>query len=250
MKPYFEANGIQIYHGDCFEVLHALRGIDAVITDPPYSSGGQFRGDRTMNTVTKYVQTNQQAFRAEFGGDNRDQRSYLAWVSLWMSAALHASNPNAIAALFTDWRQLPTTTDAFQAGGWVWRGIGVWDKTGAARPRLGGIKSQAEYIVWGSSGPLDADANPICIPGVLSAPIVRGTDKEHIAEKPLKVMSWLCELCRPGGLIVDPFVGSGTTLVAAKKSGRRAIGIEIMEANCEIAAKRLQQGFLDLSEVA
>jgi site-specific DNA-methyltransferase (adenine-specific) len=250
VKPYYEKNGIVIYHGDCFEVLHALEGIDALITDPPYSSGGQFRGDRTGSTVAKYVQSGQQAERAEFSGDNRDQRSYLAWVSLWMAAALHASNPNAVAALFTDWRQLPITTDAMQAGGWVWRGLGVWDKTGAARPRLGGITSQAEYVVWGTAGSLNADANPVCLPGVVTAPSPRGDDKRHIAEKPLTVMTWLCKLCRPGGVVVDPFMGSGTTLEAAKQLGLKAIGIEIDEHSCEIAAMRLAQDVLDFGGAA
>lgn len=244
--PYYDDGDCVIYLGDAFEVLPCLAGVDAVITDPPYSSGGLMRSDRTQGTVSKYVQSNQQANRPEFAGDNRDQRSYLAWVSLWMAAALKCSSPGAVAALFTDWRQLPTTSDALQAGGWVWRGIGVWDKTNAARPLRGGLKNQGEYIVWGTAGPLDAEANPICLPGVFSMRPGSISDREHIAQKPIEVMRWLVQLARPGGLVVDPFMGSGTTLVAAKESGRRAIGIELDERYCEVTAERLSQGVLPL----
>lgn len=239
-----------IYHGDAFEVLHDIEGIDAVITDPPYSSGGMFRSDRTQNTVAKYVQSGQIAKREEFSGDNRDQRSYLAWVSLWMAAALKGANAGAVAALFTDWRQLPTTTDAFQAGGWVWRGVAVWDKTPAARPLLGAFTSQAEYIVWGTAGKHDSEGNPVCLPGVFQHGSPRGEDKVHIAQKPFPVMRWLCQFSRPGGLIVDPFMGSGTTLRAAKDLGRKAIGIDVSEQYCELAAKSLGQEVLDFGGAA
>lgn len=244
MKPYFEREGITIYHGDAFEVLHELSGIDAVITDPPYSSGGAFRGDRTNGTVEKYVQSGQIAYRPEFAGDNRDQRAYETWCSLWLTAAYRASNPGAVAAIFTDWRQLPTTTDALQAGGWVWRGIAVWDKTGAARPRLGAFTSQSEYVVWGTAGALDVDCNPVALPGVFTQGVVRGDDKEHIAQKPQEVMRWICQYSRPGGTVLDPFMGSGTTLRAAMDLGRKAIGIEVDEKYYEIAAERLSQGVL------
>lgn len=246
MKPYFERGDITIYHGDAFEVLHGLSGIDAIITDPPYSSGGAFRGDRTNSTVLKYVQSGQQQSYSEFAGDTRDQRSYAAWCSLWLNAAYRASNPGAVAAVFTDWRQLPTTTDAIQAGGWVWRGVAVWDKGGGVRPRTGAFSSQAEYVVWGTMGPLDADANPVYLPGVFTQGVVRGDDKAHIAQKPPEVMRWLCQFSKPDGTVLDPFMGSGTTLRAAMDLGRKAIGIEVDEQYCEIAAKRLEQQVLAL----
>lgn len=245
MTPYYDEGGITIYHGDSLWVLTELdTAVDALITDPPYSSGGNFRGDRMGSTVSKYVQTDTIMYRPEFSGDNRDQRSYLAWVSLWMAAVGSMATPGAMAAVFTDWRQLPTTTDAIQAGGWVWRGIGVWDKTEAARPNLGGMSAQAEYIAWGTWGPQTPSLNPVCLPGVLRAPAPRGEAKWHIAEKHIDVMRWLVKLCRPEGTVLDPFMGSGSTLRAAKDMGRKAIGIEIDEANCEIAVRRLAQEVL------
>jgi len=91
VKPYYEQDGITIYHADCVEVLPELSELGALITDPPYSSGGQFRGDRTRSTVEKYVQSGTMAYRPEFAGDNRDQRSFLIWAGLWMGAARMAS---------------------------------------------------------------------------------------------------------------------------------------------------------------
>lgn len=242
MKPYYEADGVAIYHGDCFDLLHNLSGVDALVTDPPYSSGGAMRGDRVAGTVAKYVNSDTQAYRPEFGGDNRDQRSYLAWCSLWLNAARMAANPSAMAAVFTDWRQLPTTTDALQAGGWVWRGIAAWNKGEGCRPRLGAFRSQCEFVVWGTSGPHDEKRNPKALPGVFSSPVVQ--DREHIAQKPLEVMRWIAQVCPPGGTVLDPFMGSGTTLRAAKDLGFKAVGIDVDERYCEIAAKRLAQGSL------
>ena len=73
-------------------------------------------------------------------------------MSLWLTQAYRVLQPGAPACVFTDWRQLPTATDAFQSAGFVWRGVVVWNKTGAARPVLGRFSNQAEYLVWGSGG--------------------------------------------------------------------------------------------------
>lgn len=241
MTPYYQDDHVTLYHGDAFDVLPTLSGIGAVVTDPPYSSGGAFRGDRAQSTVAKYVQTTTQEYRPEFAGDNRDQRSFLAWASLWLNAARNASVPGAVLASFIDWRQLPTLTDAVQAGGWTWRGVAVWDK-GFGRPREGGFSNAAEYVVWGSSGPFDShEAYP---PGVFREPVVKA--REHIAQKPLDVMKWVLGIVRPGALVLDPFMGSGSTLAAAKSLGMRAVGIEVDERYCEVAAKRLSQEVLGL----
>jgi site-specific DNA-methyltransferase (adenine-specific) len=244
--PYYDDGTVTIYHGDALALLADLDplDVDAVITDPPYSSGGAFRGDRILDTVAKYVQTSTGAYRPQFAGDNRDQRAYLIWAALWLGAALAQAREGAHLAMFTDWRQLPTTTDAAQVGGWVWRGLGVWDKTEAARPRMGGLTAQCEYIVWATAGPLDADRHPVFLPGVMRTPTVR--DKVHIAEKPGAVLDWLVRLAPPGGLVLDPFMGSGSTLRAAKDQGRRAIGFDIDVRYCEMASKRMAQESLFL----
>jgi site-specific DNA-methyltransferase (adenine-specific) len=245
MRPYYDEDGVTIYHGDCFDVLHSLSGVGAVVTDPPYSSGGAFRGDRMATTLTKYVSSDSSAQQTGIGftGDNRDQRAFAAWCALWMNAARQASDEGATIACFIDWRQLPTMTDAIQSGGWVWRGLGAWSKK-FGRPREGGFSSACEFLVWGTHGQLVPNKSYPC--GVFECSTPNAADRDHITQKPEPVVSWSMGNVAHGALVLDPFMGSGTTLVAAKGSGRRAIGIEIEERYCEIAAKRLAQGALPL----
>lgn len=239
MTPYYEDDHVTIYHGDTLDVLPGLSGVGAVVTDPPYSSGGAFRSDRAMSTVTKYVNSDTAAYRPDFAGDNRDQRSFLAWAMLWLNAARNASTPGAVLASFIDWRQLPIMSDAVQAGGWTWRGVAVWSK-GFGRPRAGGFSNAAEYVVWGTNGPMvEHQAYP---PGVFPCAIVK--DRDHIAQKPEEVMRWVMQVVPPGAVVLDPFMGSGTTLRAAKDCGLKAIGIEVDERYCEIAAQRMAQEVL------
>lgn len=227
----------------CGDALHVLMGlpascIEAVVTDPPYSSGGQFRGDRNQSTVTKYVNSDsgQKANRAEFSGDNRDQRAFLAWSSLWLAACHHAAKPGAVLCCFSDWRQVPTLSDAIQCGGWVWRNLMTWWKPGC-RMQRGRPSASAEYILYGSKGvPTEGEKSP---QNVFPCAPVGGEDKEHIAEKPAEVMAWILGLTRPGDIILDPFMGSGTTGVAAVSAGRRFIGIELDPAHYETAERRI-----------
>ena len=126
-----------IYRGDSVQLLQQLGlQVDALVTDPPYSSGGMVRGDRMQSTAAKYVQSGHAltaAHNLNFSGDNRDGRSWAFWVSCWVSLVRQALRPGGYAMVFTDWRQLPALTDAFQAGGLVWRGLIPWDKTEASR---------------------------------------------------------------------------------------------------------------------
>jgi site-specific DNA-methyltransferase (adenine-specific) len=233
IEPYYQDETITIYNGDALQIIPQLTNIGAVITDPPYSSGGAHRSDRTASTVTKYVQTGTQAYRPEFAGDGRDQRSFLAWCTLWMNAAYNVATPGAPIVSFIEWRQLPILSDAVQAGGWIWRGVAVWDK-GFGRPRPGGFSNATEFALWGTKGPLESrEAYPA---GVFRSPVPK--DRQHITQKPEGVMSWILKVVPEGAVVLDPFMGSGTTLKAAKEAGLKAIGIEVDPAFCEIAAKR------------
>lgn len=239
-------DGVTLYRGDALHLLPHLppASIDAIITDPPYSSGGQFRSDRSRSTVAKYVNSDTVAARSEFSGDNRDQRGFLAWASLWFAACHHAAKPGAIVLCFTDWRQLPVVTDAVQCGGWVWRGLATWHKPGC-RMQRGRFSASAEYIVYASSGiPNEGEQSP---QNVFACAPVGGDEKVHIAEKPDPVLRWLIGLTRPGDVILDPFCGSGVTLRAARDMGRRAIGIEIEDAYCLAARRRLRQRVMEFT---
>lgn len=213
---------------------------DMVLTDPPYCSGGLTTTERKAPTSRKYFNDTETGASnmPDFTGDDRDQRGYLAWASLWLSEALRVTKPGGVLCVFTDWRQLPITTDAVQAAGWRWRGIVVWDKTEAARPHPGSPRAQAEYVVWGTRGPRAPEHMSLQpIPGVLRAPIPR--DRDHPTQKPLAVLRPLCALVPPGALILDPFCGAGSTLLAASLEGRRAVGWEREACFVEYARARL-----------
>lgn len=241
----------QVLTGEGLGVLQRIAdgSVAAVVTDPPYSSGGFTRGDRMASTSNKYVLTGTQIVRPEFAGDNRDQRGYLKWCIAWLDECLRITRPGGSLLVFTDWRQLPTTTDAVQAGGWVWRGIVPWDKGDATRPRRGGFRSQAEYVVWATAGAARTDVDE-CLPGFLHvvddvvepgwihAPVTQA-DKHHITGKPTDLMRILSHVTLPGELILDPFAGSGTTGVGALLEGRRFLGIEKTEHYAEVARARL-----------
>lgn len=229
-----------LHHGDCLAWLRTLpdESVDAVVTDPPYSSGGAFRGDRMADTDDKYTTTQYVGRLPSFEGDTRDQRSFAYWEALVLSECLRITKHGGVVAVFTDWRQLPSTTDAVQAGGWCWRGLAVWDKTEGTRPQTGRFRAQAEYVVWGSRGSLPLDRDAAVLPGVLRC-VVRQDDKHHQTGKPTEVMRWLAKFCERGGVILDPFAGSGTTGVGALLEGRTFLGCERSAEYCEVARRRL-----------
>jgi site-specific DNA-methyltransferase (adenine-specific) len=226
-----------LYHGDSLEVLQDLEGIDAVITDPPYSSGGQFRSDRSNDPRTKYLESgSSNQSLAAFSGDNRDQRGFHFWSSLWAGAALRATKEGGIAVFFTDWRQLPISTDYMQAGGWIWRGVVPWVKS-TYRPQMGRFGAQCEYAIWGSAGPLPTERGVGCLPGFFKyAP---PQDREHVTQKPDDLMRDIVQIVPAGGVVLDPFMGSGTTGVGAVTSGKRFIGVEIERQYFDIACTRI-----------
>lgn len=231
----------ELWCGDALQILNHMINdglqVDAVVTDPPYSSGGTFKGDRAGKTSSKYLNSAQHGIYDEFTGDNRDQRSYAFWATIWLHMCQQLLKSGGVASVFTDWRQLPTTTDIFQSGGLLWRGIGVWDKTQGCRPHKGRFRNQAEYFVWGSNGPMNP-ARDVYAPGVFTAS-PNSEPKQHIAGKPAVMLEWVLSIC--GDVILDPFMGSGSTGVAALRTGRKFIGIELMDSHFETACQRLEK---------
>lgn len=239
--PYYQDEFVTLYLGDARDIVPTLEPptFDVVLTDPPYSSGGFTRGDRNLKTSAKYVMGSSGADHPEFAGDNRDQRLFLLWCDLWMRDCLRVTTETGVLASFIDWRQLPTLVDAAQVAGWVYRGICPWDKTEGSRPQKGWFRAQAEYLVLASKGPLEVDVTGVCSPGVFRH-AVNSSEKLHITGKPLPLMRDIIQTSPKFRRILDPFCGSGSTLLAAADLGRSAVGIEITEENCEIAARRLE----------
>jgi site-specific DNA-methyltransferase (adenine-specific) len=220
--PTMQTASASLYLAEAMSVLRNLApgSVDATVTDPPYSSGGLFRGDRQRPTGEKYQQSKYRHLHTDFTGDSRDQRSYGYWCTLWLAECLRVTRPGGFLLMFTDWRQLPISTDAIQAAGWLWRGIVPWDKTEAVRPQSGRFRNQAEYILWASAGALPQQG-PV-VPGVFRHRVDMA--KKHMTAKPVALMRDLLQPC--GEVILDPFMGSGSTGVAAIQTGRQFVGSE------------------------
>lgn len=242
-----DGGNIRLYCGDSLDILRSMEddSIDAVVTDPPYSSGGQFRGDRMADTRSKYQSTDAQKEHANFSGDNRDQRSWIMWSSLWMLQAQRISKTGAIVCAFTDWRQLPATTDALQSGGWVWRGIVPWDKV-VARPMPNRFRAQAEYLVWGTNGPRDFDTKDARYhDGVFRVTTTPTADRQHSTQKPVELMDKIVAVAAPGEVVLDPFMGSGSTGVSCVRMGRAFVGCEREPHYFDIAVKRIEKALAE-----
>lgn len=115
---------ISLHHGDCLDLLRTIpdASVGCILTDPPYASGGISLRDRQQRTQTKYKLGNVKKVYPEFFGDAKDQRGWLAWAQLWLAQCWRVAREGAPLLMFTDWRQLPTMTDAIQAAGWTWGG--------------------------------------------------------------------------------------------------------------------------------
>ncbi len=229
------------HNTDCITFLQKCKegSYDMIIADPPYSSGGMVRSDRNTGSTSKYSRA-ESAVPLDFLGDNRDQRSYLYWSQLWISESVRVLKDGGLVLIFTDWRQLPTTTDAIQAGGAVWRGIIPWNKKND-RPMSDRYSASCEYIVWGTKGARKVDMKD---PGSKYVPgwyEHRPKGKRiHATEKPVELYRHIFQILRTGQKILDPFMGSGTSAIAAYIEGFEYDGCEMSKDIYEIACNRLK----------
>ncbi len=228
--------------GDMIEVLPLFEPntFDALITDPPYASGGKTTQERMKNTGKKYTSFKDGSPFPNFEGDQKDQRSWMLWMYHWLEDARKIVKPGGVFAIFIDWRQYPAMSDALQWSGWSWRGVCIWDKKNS-RPQKGRYRQQAEFILWGSNGNLDINREVPVLPGVYAYSNTTGKKRLHQTQKPLELMRDVIKFCEPGGLILDPFAGSGSTLHAGALDGYRVFGIEKTKAYYNIAKERLEE---------
>lgn len=243
MRTIYKNGKQRLIQGDALEVLPKLcrRGekFHAVITDPTYSSGGLHMTTRSATTSSKYQSSDAKKKHPDFLGDNRDQRSYLAWSTMWLSYCHELLVDRGIVCLFSDWRQLPTVSDALQGAGFIWQGVASWDKVNA-RPKLGGFRQQCEFIVWGSKG--KAPGVGVSLPGSFRVSLVSGAKRVHAAQKPVELISEVCRctMHHENPKVLDPFTGSGTTLLAARSHGIQAVGVEQSPEIVDLALERLR----------
>lgn len=238
MTPLHISDRCTIYNGDALAVLSQLpqSSVDAVITDPPYCSGGTSPASRQADPADKYQSGGTKKTYPPMIGDSKDQRSWTLWCTYWLSDCLRIAKDGAPLLAFSDWRQLPSMTDAVQAAGWIWRGVVVWDKP-SARPIPGRFRHQCEYIVFATKGRF-APVGTQCLPGVFRHH-VNAAQKVHLTSKPVPLIEDLLAVTPQRAKILDPFMGGGTTGVAALGTGREFVGVELSEEYFEIARNRL-----------
>ncbi len=238
--------GAQIIHGDVLHVLPTFPNslFGGIITDPPYASGTADQNARQRSTSMKYTSTKSGNPLPDFEGDAKGQRSWTHWMAEWLNEACRVCAPGATICLFIDWRQLPSMTDALQWAGWIWRGTLVWDKTNS-RPQRGRFRQQAEFVVWGSNGHMSSDRKAPVLPGVFRQSMPAFSKRSHQTEKPLELMREMVKIVEPGGIILDPFAGSGTTIEAARLEGYPAVGIELSAYYAKTTAARIAENSKD-----
>lgn len=219
MKPYYKDQWCQLYHGDNRHILAELgdQSIDLVLTDPPYGIDHDTDYTRFTGGVSASCGTH-----TAIAGD--DEPFDPAWmIERWPNVVLFGAN------CFSS--RLPQ-------GSWL-----IWDKR---MPRGENLLSDGE-AAWWSRG------HGVYIYSHMWNGFRRASERRtkfHPSQKPVAVMCWILnKASKPGDTTLDPYCGAGATLLAAKKLGRRAIGIEINERYCEIAARRLSQDCMNLEVV-
>lgn len=210
-KPYYDSDGIQIFHGDCREILPELPKFDLLLTDPPYGinyakgTGGGAGASSTNRRNCEAIIGDSEPF---------DPTPWLDFPNVILWGANHFA------------RSLPH-------GRWI-----AWNKLGDKEPW--DTFSDVEFA-WQNGRGKDRIFTFLWKGLCQSGAAVR---RRHPTQKPVPLMRWCLGLVPDAQTILDPFLGSGTTLVAAQLEGRRGVGIEVNEKYCEIAANRLAQKVL------
>lgn len=249
MRPYYEDtdSGIVIYHGDCREVVDALpdASVDMIWTDPPY---GHANLDGDLATARVGVKGARQAAPVAIANDRPEDyeplmRSFLAGARRVLKpdccccCCCGGGGPTPAFARLALW--MDEYLSFFHAV--------VWDKSARGNGLGWRYRRNYEFVMVAHrrGGRLAWADEDVAVPNIVRTP--PAANDWHPTTKPLALVEhFIGWHSRPGDTVLDPFMGSGTTLVAAKNLGRRAIGIEIEERYCEIAAQRLSQGVLDL----
>ena len=226
-RPYYDADGITIYHGDCREVLPKVPIVDVVITDPPFFMPAAHYSSRTV-------------WPRSWG----DALVLGHWWAGILDTLKPRLAPTGSLLVFCDDESYPVFyPEAYRHFDSV--AALVWDKQSIGMGST--FRRQYELVLHARSQWSYWDQKQKGTADVLRCPVIPSADRRHPVDKPVPLLSKLIGPTTPiGGVVLDPFMGAGSTLVAAKLLGRRAIGIEIEERYCELAATRLAQGVLDL----
>ena len=229
MKPYYDDGQIQIYHGDCREVLPTIadQTVDLLLTDPPF-----------------FMPAQHYAARKEWQRSWGDTSILASWWDSTVELLMGSLKPTANFATFCDDESYPVFYPALYRR-FAQLGSLVWDKGGLG---MGSPWRHSHELIIAARWPGSKWTGGAGLSDVLHERPIPSLQRLHPVDKPIPLLSQIiAPTTDSGDLVVDPFMGGGGTLVAAKNLGRSAIGIEIEERYCEIAARRLSQETLDFS---
>jgi modification methylase len=231
VQPYYQDDYVTLYHGRCEDVLPTLSGVGLVLTSPPYNLGGESSaGTYFRNLASGYAEHDDAMPHAEYVAWQHEVVR-LCWNTLADDGAIFYNHKPRVGG---DRVRLPLelVPDDLPV-----RQVVVWDRgSGFNRQRTYYVPTHEWVLIVAKPA---WRTNTRSIDDVWRIPFETGG--EHPAPFPLRLASRAVE-STDAALVVDPFAGSGTSLLAARKAGRRAVGIELSERYCEIAAKRLAQG--------
>ena len=239
MTPYYQDDAVTIYHGDCREVLPALSGVGQVLTSPPYNLDGG-AGTEWARLNDGYDTHRDALPRAEYVAWQREVLR-LCWAILTDDGAIFYNHKPLIGG---DCVRLPFDLLPMPVARYL-RQIITWDRGSGFTRTFCHYVPNYEWVLLVAKPTFRI--NTRSVDDVWRIPFETGS--EHPAPFPLALATRAIG-STDAQLVLDPFAGSGTTLRAAKDLGRKAIGIEISEAYCEIAAKRMAQEVLDFGSVA
>ena len=235
--PYYQDETVTIYHGDCREVLPHIAA-DTLITDPPYAvnTAGEMLGFVSPNWAEKATHSR--------GYADHDPAVFARLMDEAFSLAYSILPDNSTHAAFCGNRTFHQMVTSAENAGFLPLDVLVFASQGVAKSTstLAPGHEIASLIRKGGPSQINPDwtrSNRYDIPKP------RRMESGHVTSKPVAWMRPLVDmLSTRGGTVLDPFMGGGTTLIAARELGRHSIGIEQDEAYCEIAARRMDQGVL------
>lgn len=223
MNPYYEKDGITIYHGDSLLETAALDIVpDVVLTDPPYGVS-YFSKRRKVKPVL----------------DRLENDTTLEWLQEYFVTLSHKMAVNSAFYTFCSWHHVEKFKQAIIYADLKIKNLIVWNKNNHGTGDLYYAYAPKHELVWyAMKGKKKLNRRP---QDVLNFPKV--ASMVHATQKPLGLLEvFLSASMQPSDLVFDPFMGVGSTLVAAKRLGFQAVGIELEERYCEEAARRLENG--------
>lgn len=222
MKPYYDRNGITIWLGDCLEVMPKLPNVDVVVTDPPYNLS--LASGRSFGKV------------GNSWGDLMNSAFFYTHVLREIKRLTHIKQ--GCAWVFNSWRSSPVLAKASHDVPWAIESMLVWDKQWIGPGGSKGLRPSYELVALFVHDNFRLENRSL--PDIWQSPVGSHKPTGHPAEKPEPLVRRMLEESG-GARVLDPFMGSGTTLVAAKRLGLEAIGIETEEKWCKVAVERLRQ---------